>query len=125
MIPLLTEQENTLPRPRGSIVQTSHQSWKLFGGFIVLFGGFVAMAYGLAHLQDRDGFAITLAGIAVGLGGPISAALSIRCQACGARWLWLAVGTQEHSRWLNWLSTQTVCPRCGDDPAKREPSDHQ
>ena len=75
-------------------MQTSHQSWKLFGGFIILFGGFVVMAFGLAHLQDHDGFAITLAGIAICLGGPIPAALSIRCPACGARWLWLAVGTQ-------------------------------
>jgi nitrate/nitrite transporter NarK len=85
MIPLLTEQENTLSRPRGSIIQTSHQSWKLFGGFIVLFGGFVAMAYGLAHLQDRDGFAITLAGIAVSLGGPISAAQRVARDGCGWR----------------------------------------
>ena len=110
---------------RGSILEKSNQTWKLVGGLASMAFGFAVMIFGLAHLERPQGFTITLVGMAVDLGAGIAAALSIRCPSCGARWLWLAVRTQEHSRWLNWLSAQAVCPRCGDDPAKREPSDHQ
>jgi hypothetical protein len=104
---------------RGSIIEKSNQTWKLVGGLALLASGFSVMVVGLARLEHSTGFALTLLGMALGLGAAIATTLSIRCPACGARWLWLAVNTQEHLQWLNWLSAQHVCPRCGGDPTRR------
>jgi hypothetical protein len=100
-----------------SLIQKSRQSWKLFVGFAGVFLGFSAMVYGLNRLEDPLGMSLTLGGMALDLVAFVSMCVSIHCRACGMRWLWAAVKNQEHLQWVNWLRTQHVCPRCGDDPS--------
>lgn len=118
----VTREDNTVRILRESIMENSNQSWKLVVGFIGMFCGFFVMCFGLQRLEQPNAAAIVFTGIVAGLGAAIAACLSIRCPSCHARWLWLAVRSQDHLRWVSWLSAQRVCPRCGYDPAlKSEP----
>ena len=104
-----------------SLIPKSGQSWKLFVGFAGVFLGFSAMVYGLNRLEDPSAVSLTLGGMAFDLVAFVSMCVSIRCRACGMRWLWAAVKNQEHIQWVNWLLAQRVCPRCGYDPSTKNP----
>jgi hypothetical protein len=100
---------------RNSILQKTGQMWKLIVGLLALGVGFLVMVWGLKHLRAPDGFTFTFGGLAIITCAFVVMCAGISCPACGMRWLWTAIKTQEHSQWLNWLRTQPVCPRCGYD----------
>jgi hypothetical protein len=100
-----------------SLIQKSRQSWKVVVGFAVVLLGFLVMAYGLGRLEKPAGVTFALGGMATDIVAFISMIVSIRCRACGMRWLWAAVKNQDQLQWSNWLLAQRVCPRCGDDPS--------
>jgi hypothetical protein len=99
--------------PRNSIVPKSRQGWKLAVGIAGLYLGAVTLWWGLR--QNKPEFAVV--GLLVGILPIIVATFAIRCRRCGARWLWIAVSTHNLRQWWEWLLAQTVCPKCGDDPA--------
>ena len=107
---------------RNSIVQESGQLWKLVAGLLSLSIGFLIMVYGLRNLRGPDGFTFTFVGMVIGICAFVAMCRAISCPACGMRWLWAAMKTQEQSQWLHWLRAQRVCPRCGHNPmsAKRQ-----
>jgi hypothetical protein len=101
-----------------SVVIRSRQVWKLVVGFAVLTVGFGVMVYGVQGGRTQGSFELAMTGVLLALAGVAWACLSIRCRACGMRWLWFAVKTQDRHAWLQWLLSQRVCPSCGNDPAK-------
>jgi hypothetical protein len=96
-----------------SVVTKTRQSWKFVVGEITTVIGAVALVLGLGHGRP----VVALGGLLVGLLSTITTWLSIRCPKCRAPWLWMAVSTQKHLQWLDWLYEQKVCPKCGHDPA--------
>jgi DNA-directed RNA polymerase subunit RPC12/RpoP len=42
----------------------------------------------------------------------VIAFFTIRCPACGSRWM-MHAAKQHSSRWLRWLLTLQECPDCG------------
>jgi hypothetical protein len=100
--------------PGDSVIQKSRQVWKIVAGWIGVFAGGIALVGGI---QGEGNPTIAIGGILLGLGSFVAMCLSIRCHRCGARWLWMAVSQQKHLHWWNWLVAQTVCSKCGDDPA--------
>jgi hypothetical protein len=102
---------------RDSIVQRSGQLWKLTAGLLSLCVGFVIMVAGLRALRGAHGLTLTFVGLGIGITAFVATCASIRCRACGMKWFWVAIRTQEQSQWLNWLRTQRVCPQCGHDGA--------
>ncbi|MEM7436695.1 MAG: hypothetical protein AAF436_16195 [Myxococcota bacterium] len=99
-----------------SIVTKTKQGWKLKAGFAVLVAGSAAMFWGLSTLREPMGFALTLLGMTTSLLAFAVTCLAVRCPSCGSKWLWVAVRSQHHKRWLHWLLQQRVCPHCGFDP---------
>lgn len=79
--------------------------------------GFAAMVWGLRQTEAPAGLGLTFTGIVVDLGAAVVTCLSIRCPHCGMRWIWIAVKSQEHLRWINWLIAQRVCPGCDREPS--------
>jgi ABC-type microcin C transport system permease subunit YejB len=73
------------------------------------------MFWGLAHLS-KDSSAYVLASVLIGMGliaaAFVFACLSIRCTACGARWVWMGVSGKSSREWLAWLLSRSECPVC-------------
>jgi hypothetical protein len=100
-----------------SLLRSSGQTWKVAVCLAGVAMGIVMMGYGLAESRANEHSKLTLVGVALGFGALVLASWSVRCKACGMRWMWAALREQSCARWLNWLLAQCVCPRCGDDPA--------
>jgi hypothetical protein len=98
---------------RDSIVQRSGQLWKLTAGLLSQCIGFGIMVVGLRSLDDPHGFTLTVIGFGTGITAFAAMCAAIRCPVCGMKWFWVAVRTQEHAQWVNWLRTRRVCPQCG------------
>ena len=77
-------------------------------GSLTMFAGVLT----LSGAQRIFSLGLVLAGIVMAIVGFTFACSSIRCPACGARWLWLAVKEQRTGSWLAWLMSQTQCPIC-------------
>lgn len=97
---------------KNSVLAKTGQTWKLIAGVVGLVGGSGAMFFGLSRLS-HGGMPWALGGIALGAVVGVWACVSVRCGRCGMRWVWKAIRTQEQLQWLNWLTAQRVCPRCG------------
>ena len=102
---------------RNSIIYRTRQSWKLHASFALIL--LAAVAEALATLQSMAGIvsskAVALVG---GLGALFTLAAlylyfgSIRCQACGARWMWRAATSSKPGS-MGKLLTAATCPECG------------
>jgi DNA-directed RNA polymerase subunit RPC12/RpoP len=71
------------------------------------------MIYGNNSLDGFSAFKMSCVGIGLGLGAGLITCLAVRCPRCSARWLWMAVSEQSHTRYLKWLAELNACPRCG------------
>ena len=102
--------------PGESLLKRTNQAWKLramhlglaVSGCELIVGQWIA-----ERLAGNDSVLVALSGVVLGLGAIAFACLTIRCSACGSRWLWCAVTTQPSGNWLAWLHSQQSCPTCG------------
>jgi hypothetical protein len=44
------------------------------------------------------------------------ASISIRCEVCGTRWLWLAIKNRWNKDWDEWILKLEECPICVPPP---------
>ena len=105
-----------------SLIVRSGQMWKIVLAYILLFGGLACAGAGLFQLtQSPDSLSIVLLvliGPLVAIAGGAFACFTVRCQRCGAPWLWWAVSRQNSGEWVLWLMSLAVCPNCGDNPGE-------
>ena len=96
-----------------SIIKKTGQWWKLGLSFFGELLGVVIMFFGLSNLEKNNLFFIlALIGITIGLASFIFFCISIKCPNCKEKWAWLAVSKKNPNKWLNWLITQSKCPKC-------------
>jgi hypothetical protein len=99
----------------GPLLDRTHQAWKpraANAGIVVgILIQFVPrwLFQGLSDRQTLIYTGVSCAVIAVSLFISFG---TIRCRACGARWMWRAA-QQPAGRWLSWLRAQQACPTCG------------
>jgi endogenous inhibitor of DNA gyrase (YacG/DUF329 family) len=55
----------------------------------------------------------TLIGTGLGLATLVAACIAVRCPSCGMSLVWHAVSKKPFGAWLEWLLTETTCPKCG------------
>lgn len=99
----------------GSVLKRTGQWWKavlssmsiLLGG-LTMFAGLLMMSGGQATIA----LGLVFGGMLMAVLGFSLACITIRCPACGARWVWLATREQKLDPWLRWLVSQTQCPTC-------------
>ncbi len=107
--------------PPESIVSKSGQSWKFGAGVAVQFAGLGTFYWCMSG--DEPSPLLALGSLAVGLVTTFASWFCVKCERCGARWLWMAVSTQSTPDWLPWLGRLTECPKCGygGDPTTEQP----
>ena len=100
-----------MPFTPKSIVTKTRQAWKLYLSSVVLIVSGITMFKGFRGEHPAYG----AGGMLVCLLSIIPTWFSIRCPKCRAPWVWMAVSTQKHDQWGNWLFSLKVCPKCGYD----------
>jgi hypothetical protein len=97
----------------GSLVEQTHQAWKLRA---MMIGSAIAILFEAAPFFYR--FSEAQATLCAGLGA-LSAFVAfaipfgwLRCPACRSPWMWRAAKAPR-ANWLRWLRSQQVCPDCG------------
>ncbi len=40
-------------------------------------------------------------------------AAGLKCPSCGVNLFWYGLGHAKYGNWLDWLLTQSTCPKCG------------
>jgi hypothetical protein len=97
-----------------SVIRKSGQWWKVViaSWAIILGAGFTG--YHLTQIGSMAPDAppvFAWVGAALSLMGLLIGCMAVRCQNCGARWIWIGMKEQVASNWVNWLA-QSTCPRC-------------
>jgi hypothetical protein len=98
-----------------SVIRKTGQWWKVTVAFwAVIFGiGFVAHDVSQIGVSVPDRPPVfAMLGSSLVLTGFVIAWMAVRCQNCGARWIWLAMTEQVAGNWMTWLFAQSQCPRC-------------
>ena len=102
---------------RDSIIYRTKQSWKLHASLALIL--VAAVAETLATLRSmagtvssRDVALICGLGALLALGGLFLYFGSIRCPACGARWMWRAATSSKPGS-IGKVLTAVACPDCG------------
>ena len=101
-----------MPFMPDAIVTKTGQGWKLWSSGTVLVVAVLVMFKGF-HGDGNPAYGV--GGMFVGLLSIIPTWFSIRCPKCKAPWVWMAVSTQKHNQWGNWLFSLKACPKCGYD----------
>jgi uncharacterized membrane protein YedE/YeeE len=98
-----------------SLIKKSGQWWKALLSFWAVILGGMALMYGIQHSDDPNhpfaGY-LDFFGLLTSIFGFVFGCLSIRCKACGAKWVWLAVSSQNVGSWMFWLEGVSECPKC-------------
>jgi DNA-directed RNA polymerase subunit RPC12/RpoP len=91
------------------------QRWKLWLAFaaVVVSGALMWFDAWFSSALKLQRYAPTLIGTGLGLVALVAACLAVRCPSCGKRLLWHALSTMPSHAWLEWLLSETTCPRCG------------
>ena len=98
-----------------SVIRKSGQWWKVVVATWAVILGACFVGYHLIQLDSvspESPPVFAWVGGALNLVGLLIAYIAVRCQNCGARWIWLAMTEQRAGRWYHWLSAQSECPRC-------------
>ena len=98
-----------------SVVRKSGQWWKVVVATWAVIVGAGLVGYQLSQIGSmapESPPVFAMVGGAIDLLGLLIAYIAVRCQNCGARWIWLAMTEQHAGNWWNWLSAQSKCPRC-------------
>ena len=91
-----------------TLLEKTNQLWKLYLVFAIaiiplLVIEFAGAFFGLkAHL---------ILGVPVGAAFVV-ACVSIRCEICGTRWLWMAIKDRWNKDWDEWVLRLEECPVC-------------
>lgn len=97
------------------LVQTG-QRWKIVVGLLAApslwLAIVVATLQGYLGASDAQWLSFFLGGLTFFVLGFVWAVASVRCPACGARLLWLAMREQRAENWWVWLHTLQACPVC-------------
>ena len=99
-----------------SFLKSNGQLWKVWLSITLAVFALVCVLVVLGgDAGDNPGgsMLIVVIGLVLAVGGFIWACISVRCPACKARLLWMAVSKQSHKTWLISLITQNECPSCG------------
>ena len=102
--------------PLESVVPKSGQAWKVVSWLVGILGAGAVLLWGFQSSTDVGSMVGVLGGALLGLVSLAAMCLSVRCNHCGARWVWMAISTQKVFQWWTWLMSQTVCPKCGNAP---------
>ncbi len=97
-----------------SIIRRSGQWWKVVAASwaVILGGGFVGYPLiQISNMAPERAAVFAMVGGALALLGFLIACIAVRCQNCGARWIWLGMTKQDAGNWVNWLA-QSECPKC-------------
>jgi hypothetical protein len=97
-----------------SVIRRTGQWWKVAAAFwaIILGSGLVwyhAAQIGMNAPERLP--VIAMLGCTLILIGFLIAWMAVRCQSCGARWIWIGMTDQDAGNWVNWLA-QSKCPQC-------------
>jgi len=101
---------------KNSVLHCTGQAWKFWGMCIVMW---ISAVIGIWALWIKDSLParffplMMLAEFVLLFGSLVFGCVAIKCPACGARWLWLAVSKKLKSDWFGWLFAQTKCLVCG------------
>ncbi len=98
-----------------NVIKTSRQRWQVaVGGLLLLPSAYLAFFdRGATHEL------LTLFWVLCAVGALAFTGTGVRCPACRARWVWMAVSKQRHNAWLPWLLKLESCPSCGyGEPGK-------
>lgn len=101
--------QNDLPR------LVTSQQWKLclFAGLIAIAGLGLLFTDGIAKSLMVHPIMIHLGALLLTIGTLTAAFVSVRCPRCGLHLVTFAMSRQGIGRWLHWLLTVRICPRCG------------
>ena len=100
--------ERTILATSGQLAKAAISLALFLAGVLLTIVGSLGSASSSAEIQ----FDLAVAGIFVALGAGTFAVTSIRCQKCGARWVWVALGKSHSSSWMATLLCRDKCPRC-------------
>jgi hypothetical protein len=95
-----------------SVLRTSGQLWK----YVVWLVAFLVSSVTVLVSSRTGHIDLAFGSMLAGLAALFFGWRMVRCQQCGARWLWMAMSEQGAMGWSRWLSEQKACPRCGYDP---------
>jgi hypothetical protein len=98
-----------------SIIRASGQWWKLVAAFWTIVAGGLLMWAGISMLQPgapHSVLALLIGGVLSVFLGLAFACVAVRCQSCGARWVWLSVNGQSARNYGQWLLSLSECPVC-------------
>jgi hypothetical protein len=99
-----------------SFLKSAGQLWKVWLSIaLAVFASVCVLVVVKGYVGDDPGRSMLVVVTArlLAVSGFIWACISVRCPACKARLLWMAVSKQSHKTWLISLITQSECPSCG------------
>jgi len=95
----------------GPLISRSHQGWKMrvlmIGTWISAL--FIAMPFLDGTYTPKETLICNSIGAVMAFVGIVVPFASVRCPACGSRWV-LRAATQSDASWLTWLRAQHLCP---------------
>ena len=95
------------------------QRWKLHLAFVGVLAAGALMWFDrwFATVLHVERFVPTLVGTALGLVVLVATCLAVRCPACHSSLVWYGISKKRSGAWLDWLLTETTCPKCGHSSA--------
>jgi predicted RNA-binding Zn-ribbon protein involved in translation (DUF1610 family) len=100
---------------RDCLIYRTKQTWKLHAmtiGCVIAIVCLFVIPWLLNDSSEHVELTYWILGTVAPAAGLSVAFFTIRCPACGARWMTRAA-KQHSSKWLQWLSTLQECPDCG------------
>ena len=99
------------------------QRWKLHLAFagVLAAGALMWFDRWFATVLHVERFVPTLIGAALGLVVLVATCLAVRCSACHSSLVWYGLSKKHSGAWLDWLLTETTCPKCGHSIAHGPP----
>ncbi len=94
------------------LLKRTGQAWKLNLFWFVLFIVWLPACFG-EHFLGFMYYVYCAGAVTLALG---IASISIRCEVCGTRWLWLALKNRWNKDWDEWVLNLEECPICVPPP---------
>ena len=98
-----------------SILRKTGQWWKFQLAAVATVIGSVLMfsrLFGFGEELTDKSVLVIFSGMALMMIGFVFACLAIRCNTCGFRLFWYSVSQKDSEFWLNWLLSDSECPKC-------------
>jgi hypothetical protein len=91
-----------------NLLEKTNQLWKLNLAFVIAIIAILVLDFAEIYWGPK---AYLILGVPVGVAF-VMACVSIRCEICGTRWLWVAIKSRWNKDWEEWILGLEECPVC-------------